>query len=142
MKYRLLKLLLFASAFGWAISVVGIMFPWSTVIIGLNGLGAGAIPHDPMLDYWLRMTAGAFTGIGIFFLVIAINTHRFSNVIGLAGLLQFTEGIVLLVHGLRLGLPPFPFYGDTSFCLLVGACIWLLRNEAKIKDSEDTTADQ
>ena len=139
MKYRLLRLLLFVSAFGWAISAIGIILPWSTVIVGLNGLGAGTIPHDPMLDYWIRMTAGAFTGIGIFFLVIAINPRRFSNVIGLAGLLQFTEGIVLLIHGLRLGLPPFPFYGDTSFCLLAGACIWFLRNEAKeTTDNKDT----
>lgn len=130
MKYRLLRLLLFFSAFGWAVSVIGVVLPWSTAITGLNGLGAGAIPHDPMLDYWLRMTAGAFTGIGVFFLIIAINPRRFSNVIGLAGLLQFTEGIVLLVHGLRLGLPPFPFYADTGFCLLLGAGIWLLRHEA------------
>ncbi len=133
MKYRLLRLLLFVSAFAWAVSVVAVVLPWPTAAAALNGLGAGAIPNDPMLDYWLRMAAGAFTGVGIFFLVVGLWPRRFSNVIGLAAALMFLEGVVLLVHGFRLGLPPFPFYADTAFCLLVGAGIWILRGEAANK---------
>jgi hypothetical protein len=133
MRYRLLRLLLFVSAFAWAVSVVAVVLPWPTAVTALNGLGAGAVPNDPMLDYWLRMAAGAFTGVGIFFLVLGLWPRRFSNVIGLAAALMFLEGLVLLVHGLRLGLPPFPFYADAAFCLLVGAGIWILRNEAASK---------
>ena len=129
MKYRILRLLLFTAAFGWAISVVGLLLPWSLAVTGLNGLGAGAIPHDPMLDYWLRMAAGAFTGIGLLFLIVAIRPRRFRNLIGLIGLFQFSEGVILLVHGARLGLPAFPFYGDVAFCLFIGSGILLLRNE-------------
>jgi hypothetical protein len=129
MKHRLLRLLLYASAIAWAVSVAGILLPWPMAVMALNGLGAGSIPEDPMLNYWLRMTAGAFTGIGIFFLVLATNPRRFSNIIGLAGALQFLQGVIGLISGLRLGLRPFPFYADTAFCLLVGAGIWLLRRE-------------
>ncbi len=129
MKYRLLRLFLFVSAFVWGISIVAVVLPWSFAVTGLNGLGAGPIPEDPILDYWLRMATGAFTGIGIFFLAVAIWPSRFRNVIGFIGLLQMFEGIVLLVHGLRLSLHPFPFYSDTAFCLLIGAGIWILRNE-------------
>jgi hypothetical protein len=130
MKSRLLRLLLLASAFAWAVSVVAVILPWPMAVTALRGLGAGDIPADPMLDYWLRMAAGAFTGVGIFFLALAIWPSRFANVIGMAGALMFAEGIVLLAHGLRLGLRPFPFYADTAFCLLVGAGIWMLRKEA------------
>jgi hypothetical protein len=28
--------------------------PWQWVLAQLQGLGAGNIPSDPMLDYWLR----------------------------------------------------------------------------------------
>jgi len=121
---------LFIMAFGWAISVVGVVLPWPTVLIGLRGMGAGEIAHDPMVDYWMRMTAGAFTGIGIFTFVVALRPRKFSNVIGLIGALNVAEGVILLAHGLRLDLQPFPFYGDVSFCLLIGAGIWLLRKEA------------
>jgi hypothetical protein len=31
--------------------------------------------------------------------------------------------VILLVHGLRLGLPPFPFYGDTSACFFGGGAV-------------------
>jgi hypothetical protein len=133
MKLKILRVLLLTAAFGWGISAFGIFMPWSWVVTQLQGLGAGNIPQDPMLDYWLRMTAGAFTGIGVFFLALAINPKRFSEVIWLAGILLFVEGIVLLVHGLRLRLEVLPFCVDAAFCLITGAGIWLLRNEAKGK---------
>jgi hypothetical protein len=129
MKMRLLRVLLLAAACAWGVSVVAIILPWPMAVPVLQGLGAGEIPADPMLDYWLRMAAGAFTGIGIFFLALAIWPRRFANVIGMAGALMFAEGLVLLAHGVRLGLRPFPFYADTAFCLLVGAGIWMLRKE-------------
>lgn len=43
--------------------------------------------------------------------------------IGLLGGFMVVEGLVLLVHGLMLGLGPLPFYVDTAFCLLIGAGI-------------------
>ncbi len=129
MKMKLLRLLLLTSAFTWAVSAVGVILPWPMAVTALRGLGAGDMPADPMLDYWLRMAAGAFTGVGIFFLALAIWPRRFANVIAMAGALMFAEGLVLLVHGFRLDLRPFPFYADTAFCLLVGAGIWILRNE-------------
>jgi hypothetical protein len=131
MKKRLLRMLLMFSALAWGISALGIVLPWPAAAAGLQGLGAGSIPQDPMLDYWLRMAAGAFTGVGVFFLILAVWPSRHANVIGIAAALMFAEGIILLVHGLRLDLRPFPFYADTSFCILVSAGIWMLRNEAK-----------
>ena len=133
MKYHLLRLFLFVAAFGWLISVLGVVLPWSTALLGLKGLGAGDIAHDPMVDYWMRMTGGAYTGIGIFILMVALRPSKFENVVGTVGALSVIEGIVLLVHGLRLGLPPFPFYGDTLFCLFIGAGIWVLWKETSNK---------
>ena len=84
-----------------------------------------------MLDYWLRMAAGVFTGIGIFLVIVAFNPRKFPAALPIIGILLFAEGIILLVHGIRLHLDFIPFYFDTTFCLLTGLGIWLLRNEAK-----------
>lgn len=130
MKYRILRMLLFFSSFVWGVSVFGVILPWNTVVEAFSSLGAGAIPNDPMLDYWLRMAAGAFTGVGIFFLVLAGNPRKYANVITLAAGLMFGEGVVLLVSGFRLGLRPFPFYADTAACLVVAAGIMLFAGEA------------
>ncbi len=130
MKLKLLQILLVSAAFGWAISIYGVFCSWDSALVQLKGLGADAIPDDPMLDYWLRMAAGAFTGIGVFCMVLAINPKKYSAVIPFAGLFLIIEGIILLVHGIRLGLEPIPFYFDVTFCLATGTGIWLLRHEA------------
>jgi len=135
MKYRILRLLLFASALAWAVSIVGVILPWRFAIIGLNELGAENIPSDPMLHYWFRMTAGAFTGTGVFFFIVALFPRKYSNVIGIIAVLLFLEGLILLFYGLKLHLPATPFYADTSFCLLAGSGIWCLRKEAKQENS-------
>ena len=127
-KYRLLRLLLFVAAFGWAISVVGIVVPWRTAEVALSGLGAAPIPHDPMLDYWLRMACGAFVAMGCIFLAAAVNPRRFRPFFPFVTVLMVAQGFILLIHGLRLGLRPFPFWRDVSFCILVGVGILVLRN--------------
>jgi len=37
--------------------------------------------------------------------------------------LMVVEGIILLVHGSQLGLPPFPFFNDTAACFFGGGGI-------------------
>ncbi len=109
---------------------------WSEANDALQGLGAHPIAYDRMLDYWLRMAAGAFALVGCWYLVLTIWPHKFYNVIPWFGWLMFVEGAILLFHGLRLSLPPFPFYGDTSACLIGGAAILYLSRYAKPKDDK------
>ena len=135
MKLKLLQIFLISAAIGWGISIYGVFSSWEQAANQLKGLGAKEITYDPMLDYWLRMTAGAFTGIGIFFLSVAIKPKKFSSSIPLIGILLFIEGIVLVVHGFRLHLDPIPFYVDSAFCLINGLGIWLLRNAVKSSSS-------
>jgi hypothetical protein len=131
MQLRLLRLLLGFAAFAWGVSMVGVFMSWPQAADALQGLGARPIAYDRMLDYWLRMAAGAFALVGCWYLVLMIWPHKYSAVIPWFGGLMLVEGIILLVHGLRLGLPPFPFYGDTSACILGGGGILYLSQYAK-----------
>ncbi|HVU28008.1 MAG TPA: hypothetical protein VHG71_09770 [Verrucomicrobiae bacterium] len=131
MQLRLLRLLLLFSAFAWGVSVVGVFVSWSRAEQFLEGLGAKPIAYDPMLDYWLRMAAGAFSLVGVWFLVLAIWPKKFVVAIPFFGALMLVEGLILLVHGLRLSLPPFPFYGDVSACLIAGTGILFLSRSAQ-----------
>lgn len=117
---RLLRACLLFSAAVWGVSILGVFATWSTALEALQGLGAGDIPHDRMLDYWLRMTAGAFTLVGGLFLVLAFRPQKYWNVIPWFGGFMLIEGLIIAIHGLRLSLPPFPFYGDVSACVLGG----------------------
>jgi hypothetical protein len=130
-KLRLLRVFLGFAAFAWGISVVGVFLSWPAAENALRGLGAQPIPYDRMLDYWLRMAAGAFALVGGWYLVLAIWPRKFYLAIPWFGGLMLVEGAILLTHGLRLALPPFPFYGDSAACLIGGGAILYLSPSAK-----------
>lgn len=131
MQLRLLRLFLGFAAFAWGISVVGVFASWAQATDMLQGLGAKPIAYDPMLDYWLRMAAGAFALVGGWYLALMLWPRKFHTAIPWFGALMLLEGVILLAHGLRLALPPFPFYGDTSACFLGGAGILYFARAAK-----------
>jgi hypothetical protein len=131
MRLRLLRLLLGAAAFGWIVTLVGVFMSWSAAMRLLHGLGAHPIPYDAMLDYWFRMGCGAFGLVGCWYVMLMIWPRKFSVAIPWFGAIMLVEGIILLVHGLRLSLPPFPFYADTAACLLLGGGIIYLAPAAK-----------
>ena len=131
MRLRLLRLFLGLAALTWGAAGVGIFLSWDTAVQALQGLGARAVPHDPMLDYWLRMASGAFGLIGVLYLVCAIHPGRFQTIIPWLGGFMLMEGAILIVHGLRLSLPPFPFYGDILACCIGGGAILYLSPAAR-----------
>jgi hypothetical protein len=133
MRLRLLRVLLGAAAFMWGISLCGVFMTWSAAAEALQRLGAQPIHYDPMLDYWLRMASGAFGLVGCWYLILMIWPRKFSAAIPWFGALMLIEAVILLVHGLRLSLPPFPFYADISACFAMGAGILYLSPVAKSK---------
>ena len=139
------KIILIVAALGWGISIFGILLPWSVATECLNGLGAGTIPNDPMLNYWLRMAGGGFTMIGVIFAAILLAPKKYAVLIPLMSYMSIAEGIILLVSGLRLGLPPFPFLGDTTFCIGIGAGLLLVQSgvkrERRISSEETASCD-
>jgi hypothetical protein len=130
-RFRLLRLILFLCAATWGVAAVGVFLPWETATNVLEGLGTRPISYDPMLNYWLRMAAGAFGLIGLGYLFVALKPQKYVIVLPYCGWLMLIEGFVLLSHGIRLHLPPFPFYGDVSACLLAGVGILLLKKSAQ-----------
>ena len=126
---KILRLLLFCAAFGWGISAFAVFMPWKMAVEQLQGLGAGQIPPDPMLNYWLRMAGAVFTAIGVLMLLIAINPRKYAAVIPFAGYTMIAIGITLLTWGIILNLDPIPFWIDSAFCLLIGIGILLARKK-------------
>lgn len=116
----ILRILLICAGFGWAISAVGIVMPWSFISAQLEGLGAMDLPSDPMLNYWLRMTAGAFTFIGILCFAAAFNPVKQIQLIRWISLFLLCEGLVLLIAGIALNLFLIPYVVDSLFCLFTG----------------------
>jgi hypothetical protein len=132
-KLRLLRLFLGFAAFGWGVCIVGVFASWPQINSIAQGMGAKHIAYDPMLDYWLRMICGAFTLVGIWYLAMALWPQKFAVTIPFFGWLMIVEGVILLVSGLRLGIGPFPFYGDVFACFVAGFGILYFSRVAKSK---------
>ncbi len=111
--------------------MVGVFLSWSAAIEALQGLGAQPVAYDRMLDYWLRMAAGAFALVGGWYLVLMLWPQKYYLAIPWFGWLMVIEGVILLVHGVRLSLPPLPFYGDTAACFIGGGGILFLSRSAR-----------
>jgi hypothetical protein len=127
LQFRLLRVVLVFSAFVWGVSAFGLFLGWESAASVLQGLGAKPIPYDPMLDYWLRMAAGAFTLVGTGYLLLALFPRKYTVMLPWFGWIMVVEGFILLLHGWRLELAPFPFWGDVSASFLGGVGILMLR---------------
>jgi len=131
MQLRLLRLFLWFSAVGWLVCVVGLFASWPEVNHIAQGMGAKPIVYDPMLDYWRHMICGAFTLIGLWYLAMAMWPKKYCAAIPWFGWLMIAEGVILLVSGLRLGLGPFPFYGDVAASFVGGIGTVILSKAAR-----------
>jgi hypothetical protein len=138
MHLRLLRMFLGLAALTSGIAIVGVFMSWSVASQTLEGLGVHPIAYDRMLDYWLRMGAGAFALIGCWYFVLMLWPHKFYAAIPWFGGLMLIEGVILLAHGLRLQLPPFPFYGDISACFVGGGAILYLARHARPETQKRT----
>lgn len=122
----LLRYFLGFSALGWGVCLAGVFTPAVTafdLLAYVGGIDPAAVSADPMYDYWLRMAASVFAFVGAGYLGLAIWPEKYAVVLPFAGWFMVAEGIVLLAHGLRLGLPAYPLVGDTMFCFIGGVGI-------------------
>lgn len=109
------------AAIGWGISVVGLLVPSATAFELLQGLGADGLAYHPMLDYWLRMTAFAFTAIGVQLLAVAGWWRRLRGLALAGAIFQLLGGVVLLTSASAIGLDAGNHRADAAFCLSTGA---------------------
>ena len=119
------RIFLLAGAIGWGVSILGVLLPWSVMDIVLQNMGATALITDVQIQYWFRMATGAWSIIGFLYLIVLLKPQKYDNLIPLLAWGTLFEGIVLLIHGLYLNLPLFPFAGDVGFCLIVGGGLLL-----------------
>ena len=110
-----------AGTVGWGIAVLGVLLPWDLMDRILRNMGAAAPITDPQIQYWFRMATGGWSIVGLFFLAVFLKPEKYKNLIPLLAGASLFEGVILLIHGMMLHLPWFPFAGDVAFCLLVGA---------------------
>ena len=130
-KSQICRLLVWAAAFGWGVSIVGTLLPWEWMEFVLQGMGKSCVTDDPMIRYHFRMATGGWSIIGFLYLCCALNPRKYASMLPLLAWGALFEGVILLIHGLARGLAAFPFLGDVAFCFVTGGGILLAEGRGK-----------
>jgi len=129
---RALKICLWITGVGCLLSVFGMFLPISTLGSIVKAFGGEAIPDLPQCAYAIRVVSAAFVGVGIFFVILALNPMDYGVMVPFSGLFTAILGIICLITGIAVGMPALWFLGDSLSCLILGILIFVFWRQAKL----------
>jgi hypothetical protein len=124
----LLRAMLILVALSGLHCIVFLFIPWEWTLAVVKWLNIEGVPdrYGPITEYWMLMMAALCVVIGCLYLVTALNPQKYKNILPILGWALVFIGITAGYHGFRLGLPPWPFYGDLVICAVCGpGIVWL-----------------
>ena len=104
----------------------GTVLPWSSIVRYVELLGYQALPDHPLVVYCVRLASLAFSLIGVFLLLLAINPVRYRAmlVVALCGL--FVTAAAALATGWLTQMRPPWYLVDVAVCSIAGVLILAL----------------
>lgn len=128
---KTLKFILWVPAIGCLSAVPFIFLPWSVIESIGSWFGIESLPSMPIAVYFFKVTFGVFGLIGVFFVILARNPLESRPMLSLGAFGLILFGLLTLVAGLYLGLPPIVFLGDGLSGLVLGIAILFLSSKLK-----------
>ena len=89
------------------------------------------MPNVPIVIYIFRVVCGVIGLIGVYFIILARNPLNYGPMLDLGayGLILF--GLLALILGLKIGMPPIAYIGDALSGLILGIIIAIFSSKAK-----------
>jgi hypothetical protein len=81
--------------------------------------------------------SATFAGIGVFFIILALNPMKYGVIVPFSGLTAVFIGVVCLITGLAVGMPVVWLLGDFLSCAVLGVLILVFWQKAKKTASQD-----
>lgn len=128
---KTLKFVLWVPAIGCLSAVPFIFLPWSVIESIGSWFGIESLPSMPIAVYFFKVTFGVFGLIGVFFVILARSPLESRPMLSLGAFGLILFGLLALVAGLYLGLPPIVFLGDGLSGLVLGIAILFLSSKLK-----------
>ena len=120
----LLRLSLLTVGLSGIIALPTLFLTWASNVEMYAAIGkVHGLPQSiesPLLEYYLYMFFAFNCVIGFYFIWTGIFPRKNKSLINLLGISLIFIGIVIGIHGFRLGLPAYPFYGDLITCAIFG----------------------
>ncbi len=125
MSMKLLRTSLILVSLTGLFALFVLVMPWTNAVTVYRGFGIelpGKI-DSAYLEYLTYLAAAMSVVIGVLYLLAGIRPKKFAVIIPFLGWSLLFFGVVTLYHGLRLNLPPWPFYPDPIISFVFGVVI-------------------
>jgi len=126
-----LKAALWIAAIGCLTAVPFIFSPWTAIESIGSYFGITSLPNTPIAIYFFKVAFGVFGLIGVFFIILALNPWNYGSMLylGAFGLILF--GLLALILGVSISLPPIVYLGDGLSGLILGIVILFSSSKSK-----------
>jgi hypothetical protein len=132
---RGLKICLWATGILCLLCVFGMFLPISTLESFTKLFGIESLTGPPPVTYAIRVTSAMCVGIGVFFIILALDPMKYGVMVLFSGIASVFVGLVCAITGLAVKMPLPWFLGDTLSCLVPGVLILLFQRQAKMAGS-------
>jgi hypothetical protein len=106
-------------------------FPVSAFESIAKFFGAESLPDSPVVEYAIRAMSATYVGVGIFFVILALNPAKYGVMVPFSGLCSIFIGAVCAITGIAVRMPALWYLGDSVPCLVLGVLILVLWRRAR-----------
>jgi hypothetical protein len=126
-----LKIALWIIGIGCLTAVLFLFLPWAVVESMVSWSGVELLPDTPILIYFYKVIFGVFGLIGVFFIILARNPFKYGSMLNLGAFGLILFGLLALILGFMIGIPPIVYLGDSLTGLVFGVAILIFSAKCK-----------
>jgi hypothetical protein len=120
---RGLKICLWVTGILCLPAVIGLFLPLSVFESIAGFFGIETLPESPLIMYAIHTMVATYVGIGVFFIILAINPMKYGVMVPFSGIVAVLIGAVCVISGAMVGMPAIWYLGDTLSCAVLGILI-------------------
>ncbi|MCK4913689.1 MAG: hypothetical protein KAS69_03710 [Planctomycetes bacterium] len=128
---KALKICLWLTGIVCLLSVIGVIAPLKHIQWFMGLFGIESLPDSPLFLYMLRLICATWAGIGIFFIILALNPLSYGVLVPLSALFLILVGAVCGVTGFITKMPFKWYASDLLSCVILGLLILIFYPQAK-----------
>jgi hypothetical protein len=128
---RALKICLWVAGILCLLSVFGMFLPLSAFESIAKFFGVESLPDSPVVEYAVRAVSATYVGVGIFFVILALNPVKYGVMVPFSGLCAIFIGVVCAITGVSVRMPALWYLGDSVPCVVLGVLILVFWRRAK-----------
>lgn len=128
---RALKICLWVTGVLCLLAGVGMFLPVSAFDSIAKFFGVESLPDSPVVEYAVRAICATYVGVGIFYIILALDPAKYGVMVPFSGLCSIFVGAVCAITGVAARMPALWYLGDSVPCIVLGVLILVFWRQAR-----------